>query len=98
MAKGVIETEYENPIESITTFQVFPNPSKGQINLRIPNIGDNETIYVQLVNMMGETVYTNKVDAAKSGVIVNTGSLKAGVYIMQIQTSSGVNKQKVVIY
>lgn len=78
--------------------QNFPNPFNG--NTTIPVVFKNTTnASVSIVNMLGETVYSNKfnrVPSGRSNIEINTGNMSAGVYFYSVE-ADGIKVTKKMI-
>ena len=70
--------------------QVYPNPVVNQLNL-----SSDQTIQeVKIYAVSGQLIQQNKLNAKSA--TVNVSSLKAGIYLAQIQTEKGMQTVKVV--
>ena len=78
-------------------FSVYPNPSNGEFNVRFGNV-DNGTYTVRLLNIIGQEVYNNTVDATANQVeSLNFNSLDKGVYLLSISGNGMNTVQRVVL-
>ncbi len=73
--------------------QLFPNPTKGVLNLRVGTAAKN--VSVEFVNLVGQTVYTSKV--AVGITKLDLTSLNAGVYFANINVDGVKSTKKIVI-
>ena len=92
---GVVSVNTTTGIENSNGYSVavFPNPAKGQLNVRTEN-AQIETI--MMYNISGQLVkQLNNVNGNISSFNVN--ELSQGVYMIQITTDKGVENRKVVI-
>jgi len=85
-----------NPVGVASTesaaFSIFPNPAKdGNFNVTLSN---SETAALTIVSLQGQTVYSTVVENGFASLQTNLG---AGVYIVSIQSESGLKTQKLVI-
>lgn len=65
--------------------EIFPNPAIGQLS-----ISGTEMELIQLYNLDGRLLNSIPVSPSENEVGVNLGSLKAGIYILKIVTSGGL--------
>tara|TARA_B100000902_G_scaffold400002_1_gene474445 strand:+ start:13232 stop:15040 length:1809 start_codon:yes stop_codon:yes gene_type:complete len=85
-----------NKIDS-KQFNVYPNPSNGLFNLEINDIYSDD-FSIKVVNVLGELVYKNNQDIN----ILNTNKidlshLKKGVYMIELNSSSYIQSQQIII-
>jgi hypothetical protein len=66
------------------SFNIFPNPSQGDFHIDISNSYDNETFSYQVLSLSGQLLQTGSV-VEKS---INVENLKAGIYLLQINSSN----------
>lgn len=94
------ETDFSNTIylgpsvevESISAkhgMEVFPNPSKGLLNIQKAGIQ-----YIVLYNITGQKVFEQTMNGNK--VVINLTSLPNGIYMMNVTTKEGNETVKVV--
>jgi hypothetical protein len=66
---------------------IYPNPATNMINISSPNQINSVVIY----NYVGQSVYEG------NSTQINTSNFDAGVYIIRIETTNGIETQKVTI-
>ena len=71
--------------------QVYPNPSKGALTVKHANSGIQ---YIELVDLSGKVVYTKSLEN-KTEVDLDISSLNKGLYLMKVQTQSGIETIRV---
>jgi hypothetical protein len=69
----------------------YPNPFTGIVNV---NVNISGTVNISMYNMLGENMGTWQVIRGIN--VLNTQSIPAGVYTMQIKTKDGVLNKKLV--
>lgn len=84
--QGVDEPESQEP-----EFEVYPNPTDGELNL----VADGITM-VEVYNMNGVCVYAQAFAQAGAQTI-NVSPLPAGMYTVRVTTNLGVKTEKVVV-
>ncbi|MBI9039297.1 MAG: T9SS type A sorting domain-containing protein, partial [Bacteroidales bacterium] len=66
---------------------IYPNPATNMINISSPNQLNNVVIF----NNVGQSVYEG------NSTTINTSNFNAGVYIIRIETTNGIETQKFTI-
>jgi len=71
--------------ETSTVFQIFPNPSQGDIQITIPEITQNTQLSLVLINLLGQEVHrsTHLVDSGNK-TIKTTLNVKSGQYFIRV--------------
>lgn len=91
--EGLLNT---TKIENKLYFSVYPNPVSSELTIEIPSNQWNAAI--EIVDLVGKTVYTSSMSASQSTVKVNTTNLTTGVYQVKVQTNDGrIAVQKIVV-
>ncbi len=81
----------ENSLNQIT-FEVFPNPSNGQITIKLTeNIG---SIKLTVLNLLGEIVYSKKFKEQTTTLNLN---LKTGLYFVSIDNNGQKTTRKIIV-
>jgi hypothetical protein len=82
----IVGISNENPTP---TAYAFPNPSSDQIK-----IGATQKFNkISVINVLGSTVFTENVDT--NNYMLNVSSLKAGIYLVQLDTEYGTITKKI---
>jgi hypothetical protein len=87
----VLVTSIDNPEEAALT-NLYPNPAQDNVTVT-SNVPMSK---VTVTNYIGQVVYTSEVFEATS-IELNTSSYQAGVYLVRIDTETGVVTKQVVI-
>ena len=66
---------------------IYPNPATNMVNISTPNQIKNVVIF----NYVGQSVYEGNSSQ------INTSNFEAGIYIIRIETTNGIETQKVTI-
>jgi hypothetical protein len=85
----------ENLVEVSEQINVFPNPSKGLVNIQLPADHKIEQIEVYAVN--GKKVLSTAVTDQSNRLEINLADNKKGVYFLRLIAQDGVITKKVVI-
>ncbi len=69
--------------------QAIPNPANNECKVQFVS-GQNLTVYYKLTNLLGETVESHSIDAARgvNDIFINTSLLQNGVYMYSISDGS----------
>jgi len=70
--------------------KVYPNPARNVIN-----VNGLDLIKVVIMNYNGQVVYQNENPQAIN--VIQTGSLPTGLYMMKVETTTGMQVEKIVI-
>jgi len=71
------------------SLQIYPNPVKNELNIRLNNI--SEQIEITIINSVGQTVYKTSI---QDNGIINTEFLNRGVYFIKIKSSEKILYKK----
>jgi hypothetical protein len=78
------------------SISVFPNPSTGIVNIDIQGANAKGAMLVEVTNMLGQTVRTEKVSDNASNHL-NLSSLAAGVYTLKVKSGNDYSIRQLVI-
>jgi len=74
--------------------KVYPQPADVELNFRLQN-NTQFTGVVSIVNISGQVIYESAANAANQ-LLINTKDWDAGVYFYMIETSSGIQRGKII--
>ncbi|GAA4313985.1 hypothetical protein GCM10023183_33990 [Nibribacter koreensis] len=83
------------PKELEQQLQVYPNPSKGLVTLKVPTVLKVQS--VQVVNAIGKMVHAVKEPVKGNALNVDLRHLPAGVYFLQVRTSQGTSSRRIML-
>lgn len=66
---------------------VYPNPARGVVYFRIPNLADGSTFTVRLTDMLGRTLWQGKAEGPQGSL--QLGEVSAGQYLLHFEGSFG---------
>lgn len=77
---------------------VYPNPSKGMINLELVS-GKANSINVQLLDLVGKSLYSGRFDFSPgtSAQRINLNDYKNGIYILKIEKEGQIYTGKIIL-
>ena len=78
----VYVTGIDNPLASETV--VYPNPARDQVTIS----SSEEMTRITVVNYIGQLIESRELNQSK--VVLNTSNYDSGVYIVRIETNSGI--------
>ena len=81
----------ENKLNS--TVAIYPNPTKGSVNVELSNVEKNTSIDV--ISVTGSTL--KSVTVNNNVTTINVSDFSAGIYTVRIQNETGVDYQKLII-
>ena len=82
--------------DNLASISVYPNPAiDGMINILNTN-SDVKNIFVSVVNSIGQTVYSGKINHSGS-TQVDLSFLSSGIYTIQLKSNDGVSNRKITI-
>ena len=71
-----------------SNFKVYPNPSTGIFTIAL-----KEEASVEIYDLLGKVIYTNKVNAGESKIDIS--NYQSGIYLLNVKTENGSTTQKV---
>ncbi len=71
--------------ESELNFDIYPNPAANYIMVELEEPAEKAGS-LQIINILGETVLTQKIEPQNSSIQVNTSVLVSGTYIIKVNT------------
>lgn len=87
----VFTTEITNSINSNQSLNVnvFPNPVRDVVNIRLNSIG-----YISVLDMQGNIITEQKI---QENATLNTTNLNDGVYLLRIQTGNKLQTSRIIV-
>ncbi len=82
---------------TIERFKVWPNPVTDQLKILWTLDNNTENLRIELINVLGKTVYQNKVSVQDALINLDCSAYTSGTYILRIHHSEGVYQDKVEI-
>jgi hypothetical protein len=79
--------------------RVYPNPSNGTFSVEIPGSSSEEMISMQIIDAIGQVVYSDKIKAKSSSFqkAISFSGKNKGVYTLVIEFEKGKSVKKLVI-
>ena len=79
---------------SYSTFNVFPNPNNGILNISLANSSGKQTIEIK--NIIGQTVYS-KITSNSTSNTINLSNINKGIYTVSLINENGTSSSKKII-
>ncbi|GJM36135.1 MAG: hypothetical protein DHS20C18_51360 [Saprospiraceae bacterium] len=94
--EGVTIVGLDETDQKTVNFEVFPNPTKGELTLSLP--GDIQEFDLRILNSVGQVLQTIR-EKSNFGpnYTVQLGDFPKGIYFIEIQTNEGTGIQRVVL-
>ena len=83
------EQDLSTPKNQLTEIKIFPNPTRGEINI----VGLNNDYEVEIYSILGKKVFSKK---ATGAIKLNT-NLSAGLYLVKVTNKHTSKVQKVIV-
>jgi hypothetical protein len=77
---------------SNNTLSLYPNPATEVVNI----VSSNDIKTIDVLNYIGQTVYSNKNMAQKTAQLNVTG-FRSGVYFVKVTTTGGIKTTKITV-
>ena len=83
---------------NISGMKMYPNPAENLVNITF-SAENAESGVVSVMNLMGQTVYTANLEVSEgyNMITVPVKQLTSGVYMVTLQTNTGISTQKLVV-
>ena len=100
---GILETvEVLVIVEDCTAnkkevFNVYPNPTKGVVNINLPSL--KEKVFITVVSISGKHVLSKEVKGSKNGIFteINLSRFAKGIYLLKIVNDNYNETKKVLV-
>lgn len=91
------ETSIKAPKADALDMTLFPNPTSGNVSLRINALQDDRNSNLRVSNMIGETIYTSAISLTTGMNLMQLelSSLTNGVYFVEVISGGNYSTQKV---
>lgn len=88
------ELSVSNEMAKLTGLTIFPNPASNEVNVKY-NVSSNESTEIEIVDVLGKTISFNNIQSqtGENLVMISTGHLGAGVYMVRLK-SNGIEQTK----
>ena len=84
--------------KNISGIKMYPNPASESVNLAF-SAEKAESGVVSVMNLMGQTIYTNNVEVNEGYNLINVPvkNFTSGVYMVTLRTNTGISTQKLIV-
>jgi subtilisin-like proprotein convertase family protein len=90
---NLVAVNLATPINILANVSVYPNPTKGTINISLPEMADKTIL--TLHDIQGRAILTKETNA--SSEVINIENLQEGVYLLSIENGSNKTTKKVIL-
>jgi len=90
--EGIIDHTNIETVEKNKQLSIYPNPANDILNIENTEIINS----IKIFDISGKQIISYQ-NINQKKVKLNTNHLKAGVYILQIESSSDIKKQRIII-
>jgi PKD repeat protein len=90
-------TGLKEGVHNTASVLTYPNPVSGVLNFSASGTG--QLLKLKVMNIQGQTIHQESVTGYRDGDVrrINTGNLKSGIYILQLNGDKGTVTKKFVI-
>ena len=95
-SKSISLIGYSTPEWNIASFDLFPNPTDGKVNLVVGETVQGKAV-VEVYNLLGERMMAQKLGHLQQGetITLDMSRLASGLYIIKLSTADGCCTKKV---
>ena len=99
MTKHISLVGYSTPEWATPSFDLFPNPTDGKVNLVIGETLQGKTV-IEIYNLLGECVLAKKINHLQKDetLTFDLNHLVSGLYIIKLNTENGCCTKKVSVW
>ncbi len=83
---------------NVDEFEIYPNPSEGELNVHFSIPSDNQ-VYISIKDVMGKLIQTNSINGVEGSnlVLLDTKNLSPGIYFLNTQIGNSVKVSQFVV-
>ncbi|MFK7949756.1 MAG: T9SS type A sorting domain-containing protein [Saprospiraceae bacterium] len=89
-------TSNTNGIETLTNFDVFPNPNNGNFAIRL-DFEETTDMQIKVLNMIGQPIFESNATDNNLYLPIDLTNQAAGIYFISIQTKTGRAVKRILI-
>ena len=78
-------------VAPLSGISIYPNPSEGLIRV---NMDEQDTYMVEVINVLGELVYTSSVSSNTS---IDLNDFGKGVFVVRVSTDEAAYTERVIV-
>lgn len=87
-------------VDQPLTISVIPNPANDHIQIRVQQTTESRVTGLRMMDLSGKVITTQDIEPVKESLFrysMDVSTLEPGMYVLQVQTSSGMLAEKVTI-
>ena len=92
----LLESTATEEIESLQTFEIYPNPSDGQFYIQL-EFDQKENVNIQITNELGQEIQQFFIEGNSILENINLPNISAGMYFISIKTEKGIAVKRMVV-
>ena len=82
--------------ELLSNINIYPNPSTGLFTVEFKRVKENNS-NISIVNSIGNVVFSEKLIIGEFSKQINLSNLSKGIYLIELQTETGIYKKKIIL-
>ncbi len=82
--------------EALISYQVFPNPTTGKVNL-LASFDQTTELTIAVYDLLGKVIYTKRVNSISINEQLDLSGQSAGIYLLNITTEKGTITERLLI-
>lgn len=82
--------------EALISYQVFPNPTTGKVNL-LASFDEATEVTIAVYDLLGKVIYTKKINNISISEQLDLSAQSAGIYLLNITTKKGTITERLLI-
>ena len=86
-----------NEISENKSFNIFPNPSSGNITILLKEKMLNEEFSLELLNLNGQIIYRKNYKLTNTVININLPDITKGMYLIKLQSKDYTMSEKLII-
>lgn len=86
----------DNPVLMNSGFNVYPNPSNGNVNIELKGFGSIEK-KIELYNQVGQIVHEEKMNNMTNNASIDLGNFPSGIYFLKVSNGLQSETKKLII-
>ena len=85
-----------NEPEELISYQIFPNPTTGKVNL-LANFDETTEAAISVYDLLGKVIYTRKTNSISINEQLDLSGQSAGIYLLNITTEKGTITERLLM-
>ena len=91
-------TLHTTEVKDENNFTIYPNPTKGIINIQFDKASISENLNIKVFDTVGNLVFVrDKAEIRNNNIVLHLESLISGIYFIVIQKKDSISTKKLII-